>query len=116
MKLNRMQTEKALECCSNKPRPDCDNCPMGGKRGCVIRLLELALLHHRTLVQECEKWRGCMKTECDYTKKITALKIIDAIKLRADMNSYACMISGELHETYTISGKALDEIAKEFDK
>lgn len=46
-------------------------------------------------------------------KADTALKVIDAVKSRGTRNAYSCMISGELHETYTISGKALDEIVKD---
>lgn len=50
--MNREQTRQALECCAQKPRPDCNNCPMGEKRGCVIALIELALKHYTELMEE----------------------------------------------------------------
>lgn len=43
----------------------------------------------------------------------TALKVIGAVKSRGTRNAYSCIISGELHETYTLKGSVLDEIAKE---
>lgn len=52
--MNREQTRQALECCAQKPRPDCNNCPMGEKRGCVISLIELALKHYTELIEEKE--------------------------------------------------------------
>lgn len=48
----REQTRQALECCTHTPRPDCNNCPMGEKRGCVIALLEFALTHYTELIKE----------------------------------------------------------------
>lgn len=43
----------------------------------------------------------------------TAKKTLDAVRSRATRNAYSCMISGNIRETYTISGKALEEIEKE---
>jgi hypothetical protein len=38
---------------------------------------------------------------------------LEAIKKKSMRNSYACAISGLLHETYTIKGSTLEEIEKE---
>ena len=46
-------------------------------------------------------------------KADTAKKTLDAVRSRATRNAYSCMISGDIRETYTISGKALEEIEKE---
>ena len=40
-------------------------------------------------------------------------KTIEAVKSRGTRNAYSCMISGEIHETYTIKGTAFEEIVKE---
>lgn len=50
--LNKEQVKQALECCTHIPRPDCNNCPMGEKRGCTIALLGFALKHHKELTKE----------------------------------------------------------------
>lgn len=55
MPLNQEQTLTALDCCSNSPRPDCNNCPMGEKRGCVIDLITITSKHYRELMQNKEK-------------------------------------------------------------
>ena len=43
MELNREQTIQALKCCSQKPRPNCIDCPLGEKRGCAVELIAKAL-------------------------------------------------------------------------
>lgn len=55
MNLNKEQVEVALECCTHIPRPDCNNCPMGEKRGCTITLLEFALKYYKELIAENER-------------------------------------------------------------
>ena len=65
MILDRVQVETALECCTHTPRPDCNNCPMGEKRGCVISLIELALKHHKELVRENEKLQAELKCKVE---------------------------------------------------
>lgn len=50
---------------------------------------------------------------CIDIKADTIKKTLDAIRSRATRNAYSCMISGDIRETYTISGKALEEIEKE---
>lgn len=41
--MSRDNIIKALECCGRKSSPDCNNCPMGEKRGCAIELYRKAL-------------------------------------------------------------------------
>ena len=72
----------------------------------------------------------CIKCDCqsrDYTSKQNAKKAwnrrksdtdivnktIDAVRSKGVRNAYSCMVSGKLHETYTIKGTALEEIVKE---
>ena len=43
MELNKEQTIQALKCCSQKPRPNCINCPLEEKRGCAVELVVKAL-------------------------------------------------------------------------
>lgn len=54
MELSREQVRQALDCCTHTPRPDCNNCPMGEKRGCVIALLDFALKHYTDILEENE--------------------------------------------------------------
>lgn len=58
--------------------------------------------------EKCEKITKIPTKKCEIVKKT-----IDAIKSRSDRHTYSCMFSGDIRETYTISGKALDEIEKE---
>jgi hypothetical protein len=68
---------------------------MEEKRGCVVDLLGITAEQFKELRAELVK------------------ETFDAIKKRANKTSYSCMISGDIHETYSISGKALDELEKE---
>lgn len=58
--------------------------------------------------EKCENSPNIHSEKCEIVKKT-----IDAIKSRSDRHTYSCMISGNMRETYTISGKALEEIEKE---
>ena len=62
MELNREQVKQALECCTHIPRPDCNNCPMGEKRGCINGLLEFALKHYKKLDAAAESYKSHCKT------------------------------------------------------
>lgn len=59
---------------------------------------------------------NCLNILCDnavsFIKEVVP-ETINKIKKRANCDSYSCLISGEIKETYSISGKALDEIEKE---
>ena len=55
-----------------------------------------------------------MNTEQILKERADAVKrTIEAVKQRGMRNAYACTISGEFHETYTIKGSVLDEIEQE---
>lgn len=54
MELSREQVEKALECCGNRVKADCANCPMDEKRGCAIELYSKALAVIRELIKILE--------------------------------------------------------------
>lgn len=75
---------------------ECHNCPYEGLPSCLDIMCENAVKFIKETI-----------------KADTIKKTLDAVKSRAVRNHYSCIISGELHETYIISGKALIEIEKE---
>lgn len=76
MELTREHIIKALECCYTDKRT-CSDCPFQDPDKYMecegLALSALALI--KELTQECNKWQGRIKIECDYTKAATVREL-----------------------------------------
>lgn len=124
MNPNKEQLIKAIEA---HRTGECHNCPFEHLYPCLDILCESTVNFINAIteendklyrlvddkIQECEKWKGRLKIECEYTEKITVKKMQEMVKERASKagNRYA---NGEtVIIQYCISPEALDQIAKE---
>lgn len=113
MKPNKDDIIKAIE---TRRSGLCDNCPYEHIYNCLDVLCGDTVKFINELTVENEEFLdtiACLEIDLENAKTHTVKKALAAIKSRSDRHTYSCMISGDIRETYTISGKALDEIEKE---
>jgi hypothetical protein len=104
--LNREQVKQALECCTHIPRPDCNNCPMGEKRGCVIALIEFALKHYTELIEENKS----LNQSCsNFVPALNTVRANTVRKMQAEIINRC--IHGGIYPAFVAS--TIDKIAKE---
>ena len=91
--------------------------PSAARYAAEMDMWRVVAIEKMRLTEENEYLRGRVigKIELDISeiRADTAKKTLDAVRSRATRNAYSCMISGNIRETYTISGEALDKIEKE---
>lgn len=87
----------------------CEDCELGKQITRLHKRIDRLKKQNETLTIQRNAWALAAKAVLADTAK----KTLDAVRSRATRNAYSCMISGGIRETYTISGKALEEIEKE---
>lgn len=91
--MDKNEIIKAIE---SHRKGECHNCPYEGLSGCIDIMCENAVKFIKETI-----------------KADTVKKTLDVVRSRGTRNAYSCIISGEIRETYIISGKALEEIEEE---
>jgi hypothetical protein len=115
MELAREEIIKALECCSNRVKANCDECPIGEKRSCAIELYSKALGLIKELTEENERLRG-QKDVRDILVKDLSSRNKELQRANEALGKYAENLETELYECINIKADTVKKMQSEIEK